>query len=286
VRQGERIKLETKISGKPQPNVEWFKDDKKVKDDKRTQTTFDGQNCTLKILPTTLEDKGTYKCVATNEIGSVTLSTEVAVTKELKKPEFKEKIQPLLAKEGEEVRFDVRITGNPQPKVEWYKDRTPLKDERRFVLIDDEEEDLFSLIIEDVHKDDADMYKCVAINEAGKSTCTSELSVKEIIFAPEFVGEVEKAPVTVDEGDEVKLTVEVKGKPIPKVEWTKDDKPLKETRDLTLKKKDGEYTLVLSDAKQKDSGQYKCTAKNTQGTSTREFVVDVESKYCNCWWWW
>lgn len=268
------------MTGKPQPKVEWFKDDKKIKDDKRIQTAYDGQNCTLKISPAVLEDQGIYKCVATNDVGSATLSTDVGVNKELKRPEFKERIQPLLAKEGEEVRFDVRVTGNPQPKVEWYKDKTIVKDEGRFVLIDDEEEDLFSLIIEDVKKEDADMYKCVAVNEVGKTTCTSELSVKEILFAPKFVGEEEEAPISVGEGDEVKLTVEVKGKPTPTVEWTKDNKPVKETKNLKLKAKDGEYTLVLSDAKPQDSGTYKSTAKNNQGTSTREFVVDVQSKDC------
>lgn len=279
VKEGERLKLDTKVTGKPQPKVEWFKDDKKITDDKRIQTSYDGQNCILKISPAVLEDKGIYKCVATNEVGSTTLSTDVGVNKELKRPEFTERIQPLLAKEGEEVRFDVRATGNPQPKVEWYKDKAKIKDEGRFVLIDDEEEDLFSLIIEDVKKEDADMYKCVAKNEVGKTTCTAELSVKEILFAPQFVGEEEKAPISVGESDEVKLTVEVKGKPTPTIEWTKDNKPVKETKNLKLKAKDGEYTLVLSDAKPKDSGTYKSTAKNNQGTSTREFVVDVQSKF-------
>lgn len=273
------MKLDVKVSGKPQPTVEWYKDNKKIIEDKRIHIKTDGENSTLIIKPSHYNDKGVYKCVATNESGSVTVTSDVVVTRELKRPEFKEKFLPLLVTEHEKARLTVRVAGNPMPTVEWYKDRTKINNEDRFMLIDDEEEDLFSFVIDDVRKEDADMYKCVAVNEAGKSTCTAELSVKEILFKPTFVGDAETAPVRVTEGDEVKLDVEVKGKPTPKVEWTKDGKPIRETKNLTIKSKDINSTIVLKAAKPEDSGHYKCTAKNTQGTNSREFDVIVESKY-------
>lgn len=279
IKEGDRLKLEVKVTGKPQPTVEWYKDNKRIVEEKRINIKTEGENSTLTIKSSTYNDRGVYKCVATNDSGSVTVTSDVAISRDLKRPEFKEKLLPLLVTEHESTRLNVRVAGNPLPTVEWYKDRTKIENEGRFKLIDDEQEDLFSLVIEDVSKEDADMYKCVAVNEAGKSTCTAELSVKEILFAPAFVGDVETAPVRVTEGDEVNLNVEVKGKPTPKVEWTKDGKPVRETKNISIKSKDIESTVVIKAAKPEDSGHYKCTAKNKQGTSTREFDVIVESKY-------
>lgn len=81
---------------------------------------------------------------------------------------------------GEVVKFDVRVVGNPDPVVEWFKNGKQIEDQGRFIIIDEVEEqdkELFSLVIEQCEMEDDDEYSVVAMNEAGKDTSTCHLFV-------------------------------------------------------------------------------------------------------------
>ncbi len=49
-----------------------------------------------------------------------TIETEMA-------PEFVEELRPVQAEEGTAAAFECRVTGLPAPKVQWFKDGTPIK---------------------------------------------------------------------------------------------------------------------------------------------------------------
>lgn len=178
--------------------------------------------------------------------------------------------------ESDEARFDVRVTGKPEPIVEWFKDDTKIKDEGRAILVGDEEEDLFSLIIEDVKPEDSGVYKCVASNDVGETLSTATLRVEEKMIAPEFVGGDEAGPVTITEDDNVTLEVKVDGHPKPEVTWSKDGKPLKESESVTIEEKGDYYRIMIKGASLDDSGQYKCEAKSDAGTVSRSYDMVVE----------
>ena len=276
--EGSPAKLQCKVSGLPEPSIEWFKDSEPVKDDKRIKMRFDGELCTLKILSTELEDEGAYKCVAKNEVGSASCSSELLINEPNKKPEFTEKMKPANVTEGEAARFDVRVEGNPLPVVDWFKGKDKLEDEGRYVMMDDEEEGKFTLIIEETVSEDAGTYKCVAANEEGQATTKAALAVKEKMVVPEFIDEEESAPLNLADGDEISLTVGIKGKPVPSVEWYKDDKKLRKTSRVKMDAKDDKFSLVILDITPEDSGTYKCEASNKAGTVTRTFNVNVAGK--------
>lgn len=94
-------------------------------------------------------------------------------------PVFLKKMDAVVINAGEEARFDVRVSGVPEPKVVWYRGSNEVKDEGRFVHIDAIEEDLFTLVIESSESGDAGQYKCVASNEAGQTSCEAQLIVRE-----------------------------------------------------------------------------------------------------------
>ena len=273
--QGSPAKLQCKVTGVPEPSIEWFRDSEPVKENKRIKIRFDGELSSLKILSTELEDEGAYKCVAKNDLGSVSCASELLVNEPNKKPEFIEKMKPVNVTEGEPARFDVTVEGNPLPVVDWFKGKDKLNDEGRYVMMANEEAGIFTLIVEDTVPEDAGTYKCVAANEEGQASSKAALAVKEKMIAPEFTDLEESAPINVTDGDEVCLSVGIKGKPVPSVEWYKDDKKLRKTSRLKIDEKGDKFSLVILDVTADDSGTYKCEASSKTGTIVRTFDINV-----------
>lgn len=97
------------------------------------------------------------------------------------------------------AKFDIRVVGKPEPVVEWFKNGKQIEDQGRFIIIDEVDEqdkELFSLVIEQCEPDDDNEYMVVAMNEAGKDTSTCHLFV-----SPKTVTEeLEKVEESVLEG--------------------------------------------------------------------------------------
>ena len=260
----------------PQPTIEWFKDSKPLETSKRVQAEFDGEVASLAFTEADLDDEGDYKCVAQNELGSASCRAELLVNEAASKPEFTEAMKDIEVAEDEEGRFDVRVSGSPTPTVQWFKGSKEIEDAGKFILIDDEEDDLFSLVIDKMAADDVGAYTCKATNEAGEVSCKAELNLQEKMAAPEFADEGETGPITAVEGGEVTLNVTVKGTPCPDVEWFKDDKPLRKTSRLDIKSRGDRFSVVMMNVTPDDSGLYKCVASSKAGSVTKTFEVNIE----------
>lgn len=214
--------------------------------------------------------------MATNEHGSASCSAEVLVNEAFAMPEFKEKMKHITVTEGDTARFDVHVIGNPKPQTEWSKGGKPIREGERFKIVQSDDSDLYSLLIENVLMDDFGSYKCVASNEAGRMQCSARLDVKERETAPEISDEYGDAPIEVNEGDELKLNVTVQGKPRPDVKWFKDDKPLKRTSRMSLSTRGNKFGVTIFSVLPEDSGVYKCVANSTVGTTAKTFQVNIE----------
>lgn len=276
---GKPARIECQISGQPKPNVEWFKDSEKVKETKRVKLETDDEKFSLNFKATELEDEGDYKCVARNEFGSVSTNAELLVNEALAKPDFKDKMKNITVQAGRVARFDVCVTGTPNPEVDWLKGEEKIEDDGRFALVDDEGDGLFSLIIEDAKPEDAGKYEFIAFNEVGEVSCKANLVVEEALVAPEFVAQAESAPIVIEDGGDLKLDVELKeGKPKPQVEWFKDDRPVKVDDHLALTDEGGLHSLRITGTTPEDSGLYKFKVSSKAGSIERAFDVHIAGK--------
>lgn len=275
--EGQETKLVCKIKGKPEPTIEWFKDDKPLKTDRRVKVDYDGETSTLIIKGTVLDDEALYKCVATNKFGEVSTSAELLVEEKGTKPEIEEEMKDVVCGLEKKAKFEVKIQGTPKPEVEWFKNGKQIKDGGRFQVIAEEEDNLYSLVIDKVEPEDVAAYKCVASNDLGEVETTASLTLEEELVAPEFISK--GGPITVTEGESVDITTEVKGKPLPEVEWFKDNKPIRKTKKINIKSIDSKFTLVMVDVTQDDSGIYKCVARSKAGVAEQTIEVVVERKY-------
>lgn len=73
------VELSCRVSGTPEPQIEWYKDRKLIKSGRHYKMTRDGSKCTLTIQEAFLEDSGNYMCRAINVISSVTTEAELRV---------------------------------------------------------------------------------------------------------------------------------------------------------------------------------------------------------------
>jgi hypothetical protein len=276
VSEGSPAKLICKVSGTPQPTCKWTKDGVTIKTDTRVKSEFDGTSCVLSWKETRIEDEGVYKIVVTNDLGSASSTCQLLVNEVGVRPKFEQKLKNISIVEGQEVKFHVRVSGLPAPEVEWVKESIKIKDEGRYKLT--EEEGVYTLVIEKCKLEDSGKYECVAFNSTGEVTSRAHLNVEEEIERPEFIGPAGE-PIVKSEGDTVEISVDIKGKPMPEVEWYHYDKNLRKTSRIDFKVKENRFTLVIIDLTKDDSGMYRCVAKNKAGQASRSFDLEVQRKY-------
>lgn len=277
VMEGDEAVLVCKVSGTPSTTVQWEKNNLPVRESYRVKGKFEDDVATLTLKQTRGDDSGEYKCIISNEHGTVSSSCKVKVVVPIK-PSFKTKLQPLEVVEGSKARFDVEIEGFPKPDVEWYHGTTKIVDTGRYTFEEDNER--YTLIINSTILDDSGAYKCVASNDAGKSTSRSDLTVKEREFAPEITGGDDET-IYVDLNQEVNIKVTVKGRPKPEVKWYKDGKPVRTSLNTEVRTRGESHSFEILRAKPEDAGIYKCEAKNKHGTDYKTFTLKVGGKLFN-----
>ena len=81
VKAGETVYFTIKTTGMPEPEVTWFKNGELLKEDSRVKFIKDSQtgNYSLLISKATVEDRGEYRCVASNMGGTVACQAKLSV---------------------------------------------------------------------------------------------------------------------------------------------------------------------------------------------------------------
>lgn len=274
--EGDDCKIECIVSAKPEPSVQWFKDGQVLKSDYRIKPRFDGQTITLQLKDVSLSDRGSYKCVVTNDLGSVSSSADMVVEKRKYEPEIISRPKDVKGLENTEARFDIKLKGYPTPSVEWYHDSEKIEHGNKYKITESKENQLYSLEIKDLQKPDSGIYKCVASNEVGKIDCRAKLEVNEKQFAPEFEDKDTTKVIELEEGEELNERATIRGNPKPEVSWYKNGKPLRETSRIELKPIGNHYDIYIRRVLPDDSGTYKCVGTNDLGTTTK--ILDVKVK--------
>lgn len=183
--QGENVRLDVRVAGHPTPTVEWYRGTEKIVDDGRFEMTIDEERgaYSLRISDVTMDDAGTFKCVALNRAGKATSRGELDVKEKQFAPRFEEPEQdePVVLSQEADATIKLTVLGNPQPSVTWYKDGIPTYGNLRLDVRS--RGNCHFIKFMGVKPDEAGTYKCVAKNRLG--TASREFVVKvEGTFAP------------------------------------------------------------------------------------------------------
>ena len=284
------VKLQVRVSGRPLPEVNWFKNDEPLQVSDSLTLHSDGDRHTLSIQGPTPKDKGVYKCVASNDAGTATRSFDVNIegNPDWVMPSFQDHLASAfqISDDGD-VTMEVKVAGNPFPEIEWTRDGEPIKESDRIHVLT-KIDDIYSLVIRGAGPKDEGEYTCTATNSAGKTMRTFTLNVDdttskhvapvEEAVAPPRVMELpeRRASFHISYEGDVKLQVKFSGE--PEIEWSKDGKPVHNSSHIQLQSKEGVHTLLIKGATPDDKGLYKCTATNKAGMAWKTFTVEFEGK--------
>ncbi|XP_015419694.1 PREDICTED: receptor-type tyrosine-protein phosphatase delta isoform X20 [Myotis davidii] len=263
-------------SGDPRPKIVWNKKGKKVSN-QRFEVVIefdDGSGSVLRIQPLrTPRDEAIYECVASNNVGEISVSTRLTVLREDQIPRGFPTIDmgPQL-KVVERTRTATMLcaaSGNPDPEITWFKDFLPVDTSNNNGRIKQLRSESIggtpirgALQIEQSEESDQGKYECVATNSAGtRYSAPANLYVRELRevrrVPPRF-----SIPPTNHEimpGGSVNITCVAVGSPMPYVKWMLGAEDLTPEDDMPI----GRNVLELNDVRQ--SANYTCVAMSTLG---------------------
>ncbi|KAL0112250.1 hypothetical protein PUN28_011952 [Cardiocondyla obscurior] len=255
--------------------MQWLKDNKPMEDKlaDRVSTTLDDNKCKLEIQNVYESDSGIYIARALNANGEATCTAQLVVQQlspEEKKaradansPIFLVRLKDTELLENTYLRFMIKVKGEPNPEMKFFKDGTLIdaKHERVKIIRDNAEKGFYELVIADVQKQDAGKYSCTAMNRYGQAACEAIVTVTD--EKPLFQGLPEGL---------LELGTE------PRFIWMRDGQPFDPEERFKVLFKDNEDTLALvfQHVKPEDAGLYTCVAQTSTGNISCSAELTVQ----------
>ncbi|XP_054573630.1 palladin isoform X2 [Eptesicus fuscus] len=228
-------------------------------------------------------------------------------------PGFEMKLKHYKIYEGMPVTFTCRVTGNPKPKIYWFKDGKQISPKNDHYIIQRDLDGTCSLHTTASTLDDDGNYTIMAANPQGRVSCTGRLMVQAVnqrgrsprspsglphvrrprsrsrdsgdenepiqerFFRPHFL----QAPgnLTVQEGKLCRMDCKVSGLPTPDLSWQLDGKPVRpDSAHKMLVRENGVHSLIIEPVTSRDAGIYTCIATNRAGQNSFSLELVVAAK--------
>lgn len=234
--------------GFPEPDIWWTFNDKEI---------YEGHDLNV----TSLMPSGVYTCVAENTEGKAEQEFNVEI---LKKPELRED-------------FDETENSQSVPEGDTLELICPFKNYESFIWRKDEkilrEHSNKTLKISNIDPESKGIYQCIAFNAAGDSYFEYQVDILTQPMIEVFDHETKQTlmkksdseNILLEVNEQLNLLCKSQGNPRPNVVW-------KTSTDLIIG--EGE-SYEIKHISVEDSGNYICSAENSQGIASRKFFVDV-----------
>ena len=175
--------MDVEVKADPEARFQWFRHGEEITSDEELEITVSsGENKSSLVLGEVFEEfSGDYTVTVNNDIGKIsataTLLVEGEGADEAEPPVFNPILTPIRVMDGEEVRFQCRVSGTPIPKISWFHNGHPI-DHQRELRITQTTDGKVGLLIHEVFPEDAGDYTCVARNAAGEARTAASLIVE------------------------------------------------------------------------------------------------------------
>ncbi|XP_018415535.1 PREDICTED: palladin [Nanorana parkeri] len=228
-------------------------------------------------------------------------------------PQFETKLQHFKIFEGMPATFTCKVTGNPKPKIYWFKDGKQISKRSEHYRIQREPDGTCSLHTSVSSLDDDGNYTIMAANPQGRVSCTGRLMVQAVnqrgrsprtpttqphirrprsrsrdsgdenepiqerFFRPHFL----QAPgdLIVQEGKLCRMDCKVSGLPTPDLSWQLNGRPVRpDNNHKMLVRENGVHSLIIEPVTSRDAGIYTCVASNRAGQNSFSLELIVAAR--------
>ncbi|XP_058484342.1 neural cell adhesion molecule 1a isoform X2 [Solea solea] len=265
----------------PPPNIIWKHKGTKIQSAKDVRYRI-MDNGHLQIRGIKKTDEGTYTCearvMARGEIDFRMIKVVVNVLPTIR---ARQSEVNATADIGSFAVLACDADGFPEPTVTWAHNNVVLERGDKYTMKDDGSE----LVIADVTKLDEGEYTCIAKNKAGEKSVEVSLNV----FVPPKITYLNNE-TALEFDEQLTLTCEASGDPIPTISWSFEDKVFTEgqqaswtrpdkyeslDRNIVVRSHARVSSLTLKNVQFTYAGQYLCTASNSIGQDDKHMYLEV-----------
>ncbi|XP_041933918.1 neuronal cell adhesion molecule a isoform X7 [Alosa sapidissima] len=280
----ENININCEAKGQPHPSFSWTRNGTHFDVDKDPKVTMKPNSGSLVIDISNGEKveayEGIYQCTAHNDHG-VAVSNNIVVRQSRSPLWSKERNEPRLVQRGDSLILHCRPpAGLPPPVIFWmdpFFQRLPQNSRVSQVL----NGDLYfsNVLMEDARSD----YICYARFPYTQTIQQKQPITVRVIDNAGAVGERKptfmlptgtSSTSMVLRGERLQLECIADGLPTPEISWSKDNGVLPEGR---FSFQNFKKTLQITEVTETDAGNYRCTAKNSQGDAHHVITVEVKA---------
>ncbi|XP_048008377.1 basal cell adhesion molecule isoform X2 [Megalobrama amblycephala] len=230
-----------------------------------------GEDLSLTILPVMVEDERSFFCqVTAGVVGVSEAETQVKVFFAPEKPVITDNTQAITVSHdttsSSEVGKCTSRNAHPEPRIIWFKDDTPLPDEKSqkektYMILSSVKEPsglytmTSTLFMQPVKADAKSVFHCTVEYSMPGGLNKQESSDKfslTLLYSTENVFFKVKNQGPIKEGDDVEMECKTDGNPQPEFEFYKED--------VQLRTHDQKGTLYKKNVSRNDNGTYKCEA--------------------------
>ncbi|XP_077889701.1 neural cell adhesion molecule L1-like protein isoform X2 [Ictidomys tridecemlineatus] len=262
VLRGDTLLLECFAEGLPTPQVEWTK---LAGDLPKGRETKENYGKTLKIENVSYQDKGSYRCTASNDLGTASHNFRVIVEEP---PHWTKKPESRVYSTGDSGILLCEAAGEPQPTIKWRVNGSPV-DNHPFagdVVFPRE------ISFTNLQPNHTAVYQCEASNVHGTILANANIDVVDVVPLIQTKDEENYATVV---GYSAFLHCEFFASPEAIVTWEMADEaqPLQGRRYHIHRN----GTLQINRTTEEDAGSYSCWVENSLGKTAVTANLDIRN---------
>lgn len=187
-------------------------------------------------------------------------------------PHFEVDLTDLVLLEGDRCHMKAKVSGDPSPKMTWFKDGVPVDKNPDYRSEYDQESGWCSMTINESMVADSANWSVRASNMGGYAESHAKLTVKESRAIPAIPPSVLRPlkQLTAKAGETVTLSCSFDGFPIPYLTWFKNDVK------IHSQGASNEGVLVIKEAGPDEEGMYCCRGQNEHGTAQSAASLNIK----------
>ncbi|XP_069800527.1 cell adhesion molecule 2 isoform X2 [Dendropsophus ebraccatus] len=255
----------------PAQQTLYFDDKKALRDNRIELVRASWHELSISITDVMLSDEGQYTC----SLFTMPVKTSKAFLTVLgvpEKPHITGYSPPVM--EGEPIRLTCKTSGSkPAAELRWFKGDQEITDVEKIQERDSNGKTFTVTSVLDFRgdrKDDGAVVSCRVDHESLSSAPHIATQALDIHYTP-TVKILPSTPLP-QEGQQLILTCESKGKPLPEpVLWTKDGGELPDPDRMVVNGRE----LTITFLNKTDNGTYRCEATNSIGKNSAEYILII-----------